>query len=169
MIAVAVTDGVGEYSFGELPDGTYTIQVTDTSNQLGTYSHLPGPNAGNDQNSQPLGGYSVAVAGGATDSTGDFGFIETPAPTAFPTVATPSSPNPNVIFRYFILKEITTGQADLSQSVRGVLVAAAMGGCSLARGSTCTGATRWSHRTEEHWVPVPCGNSQRRVVAAAQL
>ncbi|MCO6457238.1 MAG: carboxypeptidase regulatory-like domain-containing protein, partial [Pirellulaceae bacterium] len=77
VVATTTTDGNGDYSFTNIPDGTYTVDVTDTNNVLAGYWHSDGPNDGFDNNSQD-DPYTVSVGGGQTDDTADFGYyIET--------------------------------------------------------------------------------------------
>ncbi|CAK8724592.1 hypothetical protein KKHLCK_14480 [Candidatus Electrothrix laxa] len=64
---------VGSYLFKELPDGDYTIEVTDTDDILKGYWLSDGPDDGVDNNSQ-VPSYSVNVSGGQDNSTGDFGY-----------------------------------------------------------------------------------------------
>jgi hypothetical protein len=44
VVATTVTDANGNYSFTGLPDGTYTVDVTDDANLLNGYWHSTGPN-----------------------------------------------------------------------------------------------------------------------------
>ncbi|MCO6455469.1 MAG: DUF11 domain-containing protein [Pirellulaceae bacterium] len=74
VIATTTTDGNGNYSFGNVPDGTYTVNVTDQNNVLGGYWHSNGPNDGLNNNSQ-VQGYQVTVAGGQSNNTADFGYF----------------------------------------------------------------------------------------------
>ncbi|GAB4578212.1 MAG: hypothetical protein Fur0022_09460 [Anaerolineales bacterium] len=78
LVATTITDSNGDYSFTGLPDGTYTVDVTDTGNTLNGYWHSTGPSAGADNNSQS-DPYTVTVAGGATNTTADFGYYVDPA------------------------------------------------------------------------------------------
>ncbi|MCI5118715.1 MAG: hypothetical protein D3913_12350, partial [Candidatus Electrothrix sp. LOE1_4_5] len=81
IVATTLTDVNGNYSFGNLPDDTYTVDVVDTTGVLDGYWHSVGPNAGDgstDNNSQE-DPYTVTVSGGMTDSTGDFGYYKKPA------------------------------------------------------------------------------------------
>ena len=73
VIATTATDAAGDYSFANLPDATYIVDVTDTGNVLAGYGHTLGPSPGTDNNSQS-DPYSVAVSGGETNTTGDFGY-----------------------------------------------------------------------------------------------
>ncbi len=78
VVATATTDASGNYSFPGLPDGTYYVDVTDSANLLDGWWHSTGPVPGADGNSQ-TDPYAVTVAGGQTDTTGDFGYYLTPA------------------------------------------------------------------------------------------
>lgn len=72
------TDGSGNYSFTNLPNGTYFVDVTDDNNILNGYWKSDGPNAGSDNNSQ-IDPYKVTVSGGQTNTTADFGYYNDPA------------------------------------------------------------------------------------------
>src|SRR6185369_4910726 len=74
VVGTTTTDASGNYSFGGLPDGTYTVEVSEAGNVLGGLVKSTGPNPGADNNSQ-VAGYSVTVSGGATNTTGDFGYF----------------------------------------------------------------------------------------------
>ena len=77
IVATTTTDANGDYSFTGLPDGTYSVSVTDKHNELANLLHTDGPNVGDnsiDNNSQDDTGYAVSVAGGSTNSTADFGY-----------------------------------------------------------------------------------------------
>lgn len=77
IVATTTTDVDGNYSFTGLPDGTYTVSVTDKFNELANLSHTDGPNANDnavDNNSQDDTGYAVSVVGGVNNSTADFGY-----------------------------------------------------------------------------------------------
>ena len=81
IVGTTVTNGSGNYRFGNLPNGTYTVDVVDTTGVLDGYWHSVGPDAGDgstDNNSQE-DSYTVTVSGGATDSTGNFGYYKKPA------------------------------------------------------------------------------------------
>ncbi|MGB5686943.1 MAG: SdrD B-like domain-containing protein, partial [Candidatus Electrothrix sp.] len=74
IVATTKTNGFGNYSFDKLPDGTYTVDVVDTSGILDGFWHSVGPNAGVDNNSQS-DPYTVTVnSGNRNDTTGDFGY-----------------------------------------------------------------------------------------------
>ncbi len=74
VVGTTVTDANGDYSFPGLPDGTYTVDVTDDAGILADYWKSNGGNPGADNNSQPDGTNTVSVAGGQTDTTSDFGY-----------------------------------------------------------------------------------------------
>ena len=93
IVASTTTDANGNYSFTGLPNGSYAVSVTDDNNELANLIHTDGPNAGDnliDNNSQDDTGYTVAVSGGETNTTADFGYkpvITTPITLAsFKTV-----------------------------------------------------------------------------------
>jgi len=73
VVGTTVTDANGDYLFTGLPDGTYTVDVTDAANVLNGYWHSTGPNPGQDNNSQ-TDPYTVTVSGGQTNTTADFGY-----------------------------------------------------------------------------------------------
>ncbi len=77
VVATTITDADGSYSFSGLPDGTYTVDVTDDYNILNGYWKSDGPNDGTDNNSQ-TDPYTVTVAG-ADNTTADFGYYLDPA------------------------------------------------------------------------------------------
>ena len=56
-MATTTTDATATTASRDLPDGTYTVDVTDDANVLNGYWHSPG-SAGSDNNSQvdPLHG-----------------------------------------------------------------------------------------------------------------
>ena len=66
IVATTTTDASGNYSFTNLPDGTYTVDVTDDANVLNGYWHSTRPNPGADNNSQ-VDPYTVTVTGGQTN------------------------------------------------------------------------------------------------------
>jgi protocatechuate 3,4-dioxygenase beta subunit len=78
IVATTTTDSSGNYSFTNLPDGTYTVDVTDNNNVLNGYWKSTGPNPGVDNNSQ-VEPYSLTVSGGQTNTTADFGYFIEPA------------------------------------------------------------------------------------------
>jgi subtilisin-like proprotein convertase family protein/uncharacterized protein (DUF2141 family) len=78
IVATTTTTGGGNYSFTNLPDGTYSIDVTDTGNVLNGYWKSTGGNPGSDNNSQ-IDPYTVTVSGGQTNTTADFGYYVIPA------------------------------------------------------------------------------------------
>jgi len=73
VVGVATTDANGNYGFTGLPDGTYTVHVTDTAGKLEGWWKTDGPADGSDNNSQP-DPYSVTLSGGAANTTADFGY-----------------------------------------------------------------------------------------------
>jgi uncharacterized repeat protein (TIGR01451 family) len=73
IVGSTFTDASGNYRFTGLPDGTYTVDVQDVNNVLNGFWHSRGPNPGANNNSQ-ADPYTVTVAGGASNSTGDFGY-----------------------------------------------------------------------------------------------
>jgi hypothetical protein len=77
IVATTVTDGSGNYSFGNLPNGVYTVDVEDRNGSLEGWWHSDGPNDGVDNNSQ-VSGYSITVSG-AGNSTADFGYYKNTA------------------------------------------------------------------------------------------
>ena len=78
VVGTTLTDANGDYSFTGLPDGTYVVDVSDDYQVLNGHWHSDGPNDGADNNSQD-DPYVVSVAGGATDTTGDFGYYIDPS------------------------------------------------------------------------------------------
>ncbi len=78
VVGTTTTDGSGNYSFGNLPNGSYLVDVTDDNNVLNGLWKSNGPNAGSDNNSQ-VEPYLVSVSGGTTNSTADFGYYDIPA------------------------------------------------------------------------------------------
>jgi hypothetical protein len=78
IVGTTTTDASGNYSFTNLPDGTYTVDVSDDNNVLNGAWKSVGPNPGTDGNSQP-DPYTVTVSGGNADVTADFGYFIEPA------------------------------------------------------------------------------------------
>ena len=79
IVATTTTDSNGDYSFAGLPDGTYTVDVTDDANILNGYWHSLGLTPGAPDNSQ-LDPYTVTVGpANRVDTTGDFGYYIEPA------------------------------------------------------------------------------------------
>ena len=75
VVATTETGPNGDYEFPGLPDGDYTVVVSDEEHVLVGHWHTEGPNPGDDNNSQTLS-YPVSVTGGEENDTGDFGFYE---------------------------------------------------------------------------------------------
>ena len=73
IVGTTFTDADGDYLFENLPDGTYSLEVNDINNRLHGHWTSVGPNPGMDNNSQAKP-YTVSVAGGETNTTGDFGY-----------------------------------------------------------------------------------------------
>ncbi len=67
VIATTTTDENGEYLFPGLPDGTYTVMITDTDNVLDDLLNTEDPDGGND-------GTSTVILAGADDLDQDFGY-----------------------------------------------------------------------------------------------
>ena len=77
IVATTTTAPDGSYSFTNLPDGTYTVDVTDSANVLDGWWKSNGTNPGGDNNSQ-LDPYTVTVSGGQNNTTADFGYYRDP-------------------------------------------------------------------------------------------
>ncbi len=77
IIATTTTDASGNYSFSNLPDGAYTVDVSDDANLLDGYWHSLGT-AGSDNNSQ-ADPYTVVLSGNTNNTTADFGYYRDPA------------------------------------------------------------------------------------------
>ena len=78
VIATAVTDAEGDYMFSGLPDGTYSVKVTDEANLLNGWWHSKGEEgdgtvAGTDAGQSQPDPYTITVSGGA-DAVIDFGY-----------------------------------------------------------------------------------------------
>jgi uncharacterized repeat protein (TIGR01451 family) len=73
IVGSMLTDTNGDYSFTGLGDGAYQVDVVDFANVVNGFWLSSGPNPGMDNNSQ-ADPYAVAVAGGVTNTTGDFGY-----------------------------------------------------------------------------------------------
>lgn len=78
LVATTTTDGSGNYSFPNLPDGTYRVDVVDAGNVLNGYWKSDGSNPGVNNNSQ-VDPYTITVSGGQTNNTGDFGYYRNQA------------------------------------------------------------------------------------------
>jgi len=83
-IASTEADADGNYEFTGLPDGIYTIVVTDDNNVLNGFEHTDSPNGlsdTSDQTSKDDTGYTVDLDSAGLidepveDSTGDFGYL----------------------------------------------------------------------------------------------
>jgi protocatechuate 3,4-dioxygenase beta subunit len=78
LVATTTTDATGTYTFDGLPDGTYSVDVTDAANVLNGLWHSLGTAGDGTAVGTPAGEsqsdpYSITVAGGA-DATVDFGY-----------------------------------------------------------------------------------------------
>jgi len=81
IVASTTTDGMGNYYFGGLPDGSYWVDVSNEADALEGYWHSLGPDSGNgvtDDNSQS-DPYLVVLSGGANHTLGDFGYYRQPS------------------------------------------------------------------------------------------
>jgi uncharacterized repeat protein (TIGR01451 family) len=77
IVATTTTDANGNYSFNNLPDGAFTVDVTDDNNALDGYWHSLGT-PGSDNNSQ-VDPYTVVLSGNTNNATADFGYYRDPA------------------------------------------------------------------------------------------
>ena len=68
VIATTVTDGAGMFEFPGLPDGDYTVMVTDSNNVLGELEPLGDADGGSDEQS------SLTLSG-ADNLDQDFGYV----------------------------------------------------------------------------------------------
>jgi len=80
LIATTTTDASGNYSFANLPNGAYTVDVTDEANVLDGFwkSACPAASCGSDGYSQ-VDPYQVTLTGSQTNTTADFGYYRDPA------------------------------------------------------------------------------------------
>ncbi len=83
VIQTVVTDSDGNYAVNNLPDGVFTVVVTDDDNVLNGFEHTDSPNGSSDttdNTSKDDTGYVVDLDSSGTsstpvaDSTGDFGY-----------------------------------------------------------------------------------------------
>jgi uncharacterized repeat protein (TIGR01451 family) len=76
VVATTTTDASGNYSFTGLPDGSYTVDVTDDGNVLnGLWHSLGTPDTAGQSQTDP---YTVAVSGGGSYVV-DYGYYSAPA------------------------------------------------------------------------------------------
>ena len=75
IVGITITDGSGNYSFTNLPDGDYKVDVADWHNAIPDYWKSTGPNPGVDNNSQ-VEPYIISLSGGENNTTGDFGYYD---------------------------------------------------------------------------------------------
>ena len=79
LVGVTRSDLEGNFSFDKLPDGTFSVDVTDDRNLLEGYWHsvVPASTADNESKQEP---YAVTLgAGNRVDTTSDFGYFKRPA------------------------------------------------------------------------------------------
>ena len=79
ILATTVTDGSGNYTFGGLPNGTYTVDVTDTANILNGLWHSSGSQNVATDNTSKNDPYTLSVLNGQTVTTVDFGYYGAPS------------------------------------------------------------------------------------------
>ena len=79
VVATTTTDANGDYAFTGLPDGTYTVDVTDTANLLNGYWHSLGNQAPTSDGTSKADPYTLSVTGGQSVTTADFGYYIDPA------------------------------------------------------------------------------------------
>ncbi len=79
LVATTTTDASGNYSFANLPNGTYTVDVTDEHNVLNGFWHSLGDQAVSSDGTSKADPYTVSVTGGQTVTTADFGYYRQPA------------------------------------------------------------------------------------------
>ncbi len=95
VVATATTDNDGNYSFNYLPNGTYTVRVTDQQNVLSGYTHTLGAvNTDSHSQSAPL---PVALSGNTSISYADFGYRPPYQPTAITLADFTAAPQGNAI------------------------------------------------------------------------
>ncbi len=75
VVGVTTTDSNADanFIFTGLPDGNYTVHITDSSGRLNGWWKSDGPSDGSDSNSQSTP-YAVNVTGGTSNTTADFGY-----------------------------------------------------------------------------------------------
>ncbi len=116
IIAMTETDVDGNYEFTGLPDGIYTIEVTDDDNVLNGFEHTDSPNGTSDTGdgtSKDDTGYTVDLdsAGNdddpVTDETGDFGYKpEITNPISLGSFVTIADGDNNVLFSWQTQTEV---------------------------------------------------------------
>lgn len=74
VVASSRTDASGNFSFTNLPDGTFTIAVTDTAQILaGTWHSRGADNTNNNSQADP---FTVSISNGQTVDWADFGYYQ---------------------------------------------------------------------------------------------
>ena len=71
IVGTTLTNGTGQYSFPNVPNGTYTVDVTDEQHVLRGTWHTLGTNS--------LPDPDTVILSGNTNATVDFGYYKTPA------------------------------------------------------------------------------------------
>lgn len=80
VIATTTTDENGNYLFPNLPDGTYSVEVTDTNNVLAGLTQSGDPDAANGDAVVLDNRSTVSVSGGTNNTVQDFGYTpDTPS------------------------------------------------------------------------------------------
>ncbi len=79
IVATTTTDSNGNYLFVGLPDGTYTVDVTDDANLLNGYWHSLGDQSVGSDGTSKIDPYTLSVSNGQTITTVDFGYYRDPA------------------------------------------------------------------------------------------
>jgi len=116
IIGTTTTDANGDYMFNNLPDGIYTVVVTDEQNVLNGFEHTDSPNGPTDTSdltSKDDTGYVVDLdsAGASTDpvvdTTGDFGYQPTITnPISLGSFSTTAGSNGTVIANWVTQTEV---------------------------------------------------------------
>ena len=77
-VSKSSTNASGGFSFANLPDGSFQVDVSEQNPGLTGFWKSNGSASGGDNNSQP-DPYPVPVSDGQTNSNADFGFFQKPA------------------------------------------------------------------------------------------
>jgi len=115
LVQQVVTDADGNYEVSGLPDGLFTVVVTDENNVLGGFEHTDSPNGTSDtsdQTSKDDTGYVVDLDSAGVsddpvaDATGDFGYEPTITnPISLGTFSATTVGN-QVVFRWATQTEV---------------------------------------------------------------